>query len=77
MRDLGVKKRDLAVIEGVEKRILSAVLFAAARARLGKWDVFNRAMDDTRRAARLAVILAASALPPAAVAALVYFLGRR
>jgi hypothetical protein len=61
----------------MEKRNLPAVLFAAARARLGKWDVFDRAMDDTGRAVRLAVILAASALPPAAVTALVYFLGRR
>ena len=61
----------------MEKRILPAVLFDAVRARLGKWDVFDRAMDDTRRAVRLAVILAASALPPAAVAAMVYFLGRR
>ena len=69
--------RGLAVIEGVEKRILPAILFAAARARLGKWDVFDRAMDDTRRAIRLAVILAASALPAGTLAALMYVLVRR
>ena len=43
----------------------------------GKWDVFDRAMDDTRRTIRLAVLLLAAAAQPAAVAALVYFLGRR
>ena len=69
--------RDLGVVKGVEKRILPAVLFAAVRARLGKWDVFDRAMDDTGRAIRLAVILAASALPPGTLAALVYVLVRR
>jgi hypothetical protein len=34
-------------------------------------------MDDTGRAIRLAVILVASALPPAAMTALTYFLVRR
>jgi hypothetical protein len=61
----------------VEKRILPAVLSAAVRARLGKWDVFDRAMDDTGRAARLAVILVASALPAGTLAALMFVLMRR
>ena len=69
--------QDLGVIEGVEKKILPAALFATLRARLGKWDVFDRAMDDTGRAIRLAVILAASALRPAVLAALAYLLARR
>jgi hypothetical protein len=73
--------RDLGVVAGVEERgkllTVLAVLFAVVRAPLGKWDVFNRAMDDTGRAIRLVAILVASALPPAAIAALTYFLVRR
>ena len=69
--------RDLGVVKGVEKRILPAILLAVVRARLGKWDVFDRAMDDTGRAIRLAVILAAAALRQAALAFLVYVLVRR
>ena len=61
----------------MEKRTLPAVLFAVARARLGKWDVFGHAMESTGHTIRLAVILAASALPPAALAVLAYVLARR
>jgi len=68
--------RDLGVVKGVKDRILAAVL-AAVRARPGKWDVFDRAMDDTGRTIRLAVILAASALPTGTLAALMYVLVRR
>ena len=61
----------------MKKTILPAVLFAAVRARLGKWDVYDRAMDNTGRAIRLAVILAASALPSGTLVALTYVLVRR
>ena len=67
--------RDLGVVAGM-KRLLT-VLFAAVRAPLGKWDVFKYALDDTGRTIRLAVLLVASALPPAAITVLTYFLVHR
>jgi hypothetical protein len=61
----------------VEKRILPAVLFAAVRARLGKWDVIHHAIDDTARTVRLVAILVAVALNTAGLAVLTWFLARR
>jgi hypothetical protein len=63
--------------EVLPSEFLPAVLFAAVRTRLGKWDMFALAMDDTGRTIRLAVILVSSAVPPAALAALAYLLARR
>jgi hypothetical protein len=52
-------------------------LAAEARPRVGRWDVINSAIGSTARTIRLTAIILVSAVPPAALAALVGLLTRR
>lgn len=61
----------------METKRLVAFLVAVVRSGLGRWDVIDRAMDDTGRTVRLIVILTALALQSAFLTVLVYVLARR
>lgn len=68
--------RCTTLILGVDNTSLIALLVAAVRARIGRWDVIEGALSDTSRTIRLIAIILATAIPSGTMALLIDLLAR-